>query len=463
MHGQIDSAQRIKAGQDAREGLGERARKGLNAGGRVYGYDNVWRREDGTERIADLGARKPFADAVTDYRVNHAEEKTIQQIFRMYADGYGPRKIAKTLNGDPRYAAESKRYFNGERPRKPIVGKRGTGSWAPAAIRDMLRNERYAGVIVFGLRKNDYDENGEKYRVKGDRIVRTPRPDLRIVPEALWEAVQRRIGAEEKSYLRSVEGKPFGRPARGLASRYMLSGLVRCGFCGSSMIVSKQPYGSGETRRLEPVYICNYRSHRGSTACSNSLRPKLVQLDHAVLSAIEQQVLTPQVIRAAVRRAIELKRGRAAKRVNRPAELRRALVQVEAERERYAQAIGMGGALETLVAKLREAEQREKALRGELVDISTPIAVDELGAKRLEKVYTERLGRWRELLADAPATAREAIQALMPPEHPIQLTPQKDGGYLLKGATKVGALLFPALSGSAKVASPRGFEPRLPP
>jgi hypothetical protein len=48
----------------------------------------------------------------------------------------------------------------------------------------------------------------------------------------------------------------------------------------------------------------------------------------------------------------------------------------------------------------------------------------------------------------------------MPAEQPILLTPEEDGGYRLRGATKLGALLFAegASVGSAKLASPRGFE-----
>jgi len=81
-------------------------------------------------------------------------------------------------------------------------------------------------------------------------------------------------------------------------------------------------------------------------------------LEHEVLSAIERQVLTPNVIRAAVRRAIELKRARAAKRTDRPAELRRALAQIEGERARLVQAIRIGGSLAPLVAALQEIEPR---------------------------------------------------------------------------------------------------------
>lgn len=73
----------------------------------------------------------------------------------------------------------------------------------------------------------------------------------------------------------------------------------------------------------------SYRSHRGETACSNGLRPRLDGLDTEVLTAIEQKALQSEVVREAVRRAIVLIKSRAAKNSDRPAALRRELEQME--------------------------------------------------------------------------------------------------------------------------------------
>jgi hypothetical protein len=92
---------------------------------------------------------------------------------------------------------------------------------------------------------------------------------------------------------------------------------------------------------------------------------------------------------------------------------------------------------------------------------------DPLSGARLERWFEQRLASWRELLAAEPLHAREALRALMPAERPITFLPEPSG-YLLRGATRLGALLFdeiptPAQITRAKMASPRGFEPRLPP
>jgi hypothetical protein len=132
--------EREKAGQRSRDALERRAEAGYNAGGAVFGYDNV-RVYDGDKKLH------------TDYKINPAQADTIRRIFRMYAAGYGHVTIARCMNGDPRYAAELRRFFDGQRPPKPKVGSRGTGSWAPSSIRCMLYSERYIGRIAWGAHR----------------------------------------------------------------------------------------------------------------------------------------------------------------------------------------------------------------------------------------------------------------------------------------------------------------------
>jgi site-specific DNA recombinase len=452
--------ERTQARKRVARALIGKARSGYVCGGECYGYRR--------ERMGPPTNGRDWS--WVEHRVNEDEAAVICQIFTMYAAGYGPRSIAKTLNGDPRYAVESMRFFDGERPPKPAVKKRGSGSWSPTAIREMLRNMRFVGTLVYG-RTAKRRRKGKQHRERQSdesKIVRAECPDLRIVPPLLWDTVQRRIKAEQQNYLRSTQGLLHGRPERGLPSKYLLSGLVRCAECGSSMIASSVGHGSGKTRRLVRIYLCNYRNHRGPTACSNSYRPPHETLDNAVLTAIERQVLTPEVVKAAVKRAIEMLKARTTAKTDRPAHLRRALAQIDAERDRWMAAIRMGkGALEELVPALEDCKLRGDALRAELALASGGAApmLDQLSEARLGRDFSARLANWRHLLAGDPATARDALRALMPAERPIQFVPEKHG-YLLRGETRLGPLLFDnaaAPATSAWVASPRGFEPRLPP
>jgi hypothetical protein len=144
------------------------------------------------------------------------------------------------------------------------------------------------------------------------------------------------------------------------------------------------------------------------------------------------------------------------------------LAAAERERERFIDAIRLGnGALEMLVPLLEECDKRIKTLSIELERLSSsgPSPIDQLSAARRERWLTARLATWRELLAPHSPHARDALKALLPADKPILFIPQ-GRGYLLKGATRLGVLLFddaPLAIASARVASPGGFEPPLPP
>ena len=63
------------------------------------------------------------------------EAKVVQQIFRLYIDGYGTRRIANTLNEQGYYNATG-------------------GEWLPSTIRGMLKNRKYCGDLVQGMSKS---------------------------------------------------------------------------------------------------------------------------------------------------------------------------------------------------------------------------------------------------------------------------------------------------------------------
>jgi len=109
--------ERQKASQRARDALERKAKNGYNAGGAVYGYDNV-----------PFFATSPDGKQVkshTEYRINPQQAEIIRNIFTMYAAGYGHATVAKTLNAVPRHADKLQQFFGGIAPPKPMVGKRG--------------------------------------------------------------------------------------------------------------------------------------------------------------------------------------------------------------------------------------------------------------------------------------------------------------------------------------------------
>src|SRR5262249_17824975 len=146
------------------------------------------------------------------------------RIFTLASEGLGLVRIAKRLTeeGIP----------------KPHAG-RGRG-WAPSAIREMLTRDLYRGVIVWNKMERVYRGGTRtKRRRPSSEWITVQAPELRVVDEALWNAVQAMLTHRREQYLRDIgvdasgavirTGRLNGRPEGSIESRYLLSGLARCG------------------------------------------------------------------------------------------------------------------------------------------------------------------------------------------------------------------------------------------
>jgi len=142
-----------------REALRERVRQGRVAGGRCYGYKNV-------RKVDDAGRSYTIQEVDPDQAI------VVKRIFEMRRKGYGLRKITKILN-DERIPSARRR------------GK-GSGSWSPGAVREMLYRERYRGIVVHG-KIVKVDRGGTRIRKKSSKdVLRLEAPHLRIVDDDVW-------------------------------------------------------------------------------------------------------------------------------------------------------------------------------------------------------------------------------------------------------------------------------------
>ena len=155
-------------------------------------------------------------------------------VFRWYAeDRLSIGEISRRLNADP--AA----------PRPP---KSPSGIWNYASLRVLLTNPRYHGRWIYGASKNTWMPREDYSRqVRRDVPLRVvEREDLRIVPEALWEAAQ----------IRLAQGtRPVGRKARRspAASRpRLLDGVFHC------PVHDRPLYVGGAFGRLLMCFECRH-------------------------------------------------------------------------------------------------------------------------------------------------------------------------------------------------------------
>src|SRR4030095_5220624 len=189
--------------------------RGNNASGISYGYRATLREDKG--RMVPGGRE-----------VNEAEAAIVRRIFDMYLAGDSSKTIAKTLNAEGIPGPRSK-------PGKPT-------SWNPSTIHGdaakgtgILNNEIYIGRTIWNRTQWVQHPRTEK-RVPRlnppDQWVINERPELRIVSQKVWDAARARSN-ERKAII-----KASGHNNLAVApTRYLLSGLLKCGACGGSVVM----------------------------------------------------------------------------------------------------------------------------------------------------------------------------------------------------------------------------------
>lgn len=236
--------------QKTRRGQAGVVRDGRHNGGRSFGYQPVLGRPGILE-------------------IEETEAATVRRIFELYLAGNTPRDIATRLN------------------KEHVRGPRG-GVWNASTIggsrtrrNGILQNDLYAGRIIWN--RQSFIKDPET----GKRISRPNPPEqwmsaeaehLRIIDAETWQRVQTRVGDRA--------GTPHkARP------QHLLSGLVKCGNCGSGMIAC----GSGKDGiRL----MCSRRKETG--LCDNALGVPRSVVEDRVLKGIEAHLADPDLVAAYV-------------------------------------------------------------------------------------------------------------------------------------------------------------------
>ena len=146
-----------------------------------------------------------------------------------------------------------------------IAGSKGNG-WIKTSIRKILANEVYTGAAVWG-RDSIHDL-----------------PVIRV--ENAWPAVIDRDTFDRVQILLK-ERSPVNLHPRRVASRYLLSGLARCGSCGKALV--GQDAKSGQFT----YYVCGTLQKKGAGSCPTR-RLNSQQFENLVIEKIKKHVLTTE-------------------------------------------------------------------------------------------------------------------------------------------------------------------------
>jgi site-specific DNA recombinase len=208
--------------------IGERTRSGKAAAARAGRPNGGPRRFGFDQRNGELIARPD-------------EVAVVERVLREACAGRSQTQIAAALNADGHRTARGRR-------------------WNQPQISQLLADPIWIGVL----------RNKE-----GDHHVYGP-----FVPVELWEAAQRT--------LRGPDGPRAGRRTQ----RFLLgNGLLRCGQCGSAMIVRRDRKGYG----YYEAYLCGGRS-AGATDCTQGAVQRAT-VDSAVLAYFERVGLDVEATR----------------------------------------------------------------------------------------------------------------------------------------------------------------------
>ena len=251
-----------------------------------------------------------------------------------------------------------------------------------------------------------------------------------------WRAAHERLGASRALYLQSTGGVAYGgRPANGMDSPYLLTGQLTCGACGGTMFAHRHGH---QDRNF---FVC---------VCTNGLEANMANADHAVLGAVEHDLLRVDVLETALQKAMEmLLRPQKNMTKGREHDLRAELARLDTEVARLAGAIAAGGDLPALVSALQKREQRRSQVRAELARLERERAAgarNGFDAARVLDALRGKLTDWQGMLRQEPGPARRALRALLAGR--LTFTPQEQDGQRFYRFEGTGTMT-PVLAGIA--------------
>lgn len=239
-----------------RRGLRGRVENGKSGGGLAFGYQVVKQFNAQGEAIRG------------DRTIDEAQADIVRRIFHEYAhENKSPTAIASDLNDEsilcPSGKAWGQSTINGNR-------KRGTG---------ILNNHLYIGELIWNRQRFIKDPSTgrrvPRFNPESDWI-RQNVPDLRIVPQPLWEAVK----ARQKEL-----DKRTGNLGSRKRPQYLLSGLLVCGDCGGGFSkINSERYG------------CSSARNKGESVCSNKKTIKRSTLEGTVLNALQSHLMRDELV-----------------------------------------------------------------------------------------------------------------------------------------------------------------------
>lgn len=363
--------------------IGQKQR-GYCVGERTFGYRSV---PVGEMRMDKKGRPRPDG-----YRmeIDPREAAVVLRIFKAYADGASNFAIVKALNAEG------------------VPGRfKSSGGWSPATVMRILDNEKYAGRWVWNKSETRRDPKTcvkRRFPKPESEWIVQDEPQLRIVPQEVWDAVRERRAAVAKSW---PGGKRRGFSA-GQGGRqkqfptHLLSGTMVCSCCGGA-IAQVSGKGGG-------YYGCLAASKR---ACENRVLVRRKLTEQKILGAVREQLSHADVIHAILRRVGQLV---ASAKADLPETVKLREAEFTAEQRRlsnFIDFVGEGRGSKALAKALEETERRVESLELELASLRR--GRDKVFQAPTVEWIEHRVGKIQEVLEKAVVGSATLLRELLGP------------------------------------------------
>ena len=399
-----------------RRGLKGRAMAGKNTGGKTYGYDNIIKYDETGEPIRG------------DRKINPIQAAIVRRIFKDYAAGISPRKIAEDLNKErvpgPTGRAWGQSTIHGNR-------ERGTG---------ILNNELYIGRQIWNrltyVKDPDTGKRVSRLNPESEWTI-TDVPNLRILDDDIWNAARFRQGAL-KTKDTDVPVWDRRRP------KTLFSGLMTCGCCGG-----------GFSKVSQTQFGCSTAHNKGPALCTNRLTISQSALEALILSALAENLVSEEALgQLCEDYTRERNRIREEASQNRST-LEKELATVIRDHAKLVEAIIAGVPAEQIKDRMIGLDDRRKELERTLSATPAPDPIrfhPNMAAtfKLRVKALIAQLGRSGDALE-----AKEALRSLV---ERITLTPDQETGKLSVHLEGGLAALLQLSMGQTPTAPLAGFQ-----
>ena len=223
--------------QEVTRGMREAASRGFFLSSKApFGYRRI--------KVQDGAKERPTLE------VNPDTGPIVKEIFEKSLRGVGLKEIAADLN------------------ERGITNK--GRRWQRTSLHYVLTNEAYTGTAVWG-KTTTGEKEPEPVRADGAWEA--------LVPRETFDAVQK--GLEERA--------PKKRQPARVGSKFLLSGLLRCGVCG-------KPYtGQGAKSGKFSYYVCGTLLREGSGSCTARYL-NAERVESCIVDTIRGRILNDQTI-----------------------------------------------------------------------------------------------------------------------------------------------------------------------